>query len=94
MTPAGTTQAPARFTVLAAPGAALQMLYALGDGVEVREVASPPSGDVPDAPIVLLLTGALLAEGAASLTRICRARSTERSTRSTATGQSRSSWYP
>ena len=70
MTPAGTTQAPARFTVLTAPGAALQVLHALGDGVEVREVASPPSGDVPDAPIVLLLTGALLAEGAASLTRI------------------------
>src|SRR5688500_18676499 len=71
MTTTGTTRsAPAHFSVLAAPGTVPAALRALGSAVDVRELLSPETGDVPDAPTVVLVTSAILTEGPEVLERL------------------------
>lgn len=63
-------RAPIRFTILAAPGSAPVETGDLGPGVSFRDVAGTRGVEAPDGPAVLLLSAALLEQGAGGLGRI------------------------
>ena len=63
-------KAPARVTVLAAPGTAPAVTRDLGHGVDVREVASTGAVEAPDTPAILVLSVGLLSEGSGGLARL------------------------